>query len=216
MPIFTRDDINVFYIHVPKTGGTHIESFFKKNGFSISEFSPGLIKFRKCTPQHMHAEQINQIFKLEIFNYTFMTVRNPIFRFRSEFIMREFIIRNQNGNRDRGQSEDINRWWKMIKKNYHENSFALDNHIRPQVEFYINGVDVYKQEDGFDEDWARNLEAKIGIKFEHLTIPRRKNTEKDFEEEIKKIVLKDSTRKEIQSFYQQDYAFFNYSTADRW
>jgi len=216
MPIFTRDDINVFYIHVPKTGGTHIESFFKKNGFSISEFSPKMNKLRKCTPQHMHAEQINQIFKLENFNYIFMTVRNPVFRARSEFIMREFMTRNQNSNQDNKKPEDINHWWKIVKKRYEDNPFAFDNHIRPQVEFYINGVDVYRQEDGYDENWARKLEAKIGVKFDYLTMPRRKNAEKDFEEEIKKIVLSDATCQEIQDFYKQDYAFFNYSTADRW
>jgi hypothetical protein len=214
MPIFTKDNINVFYIHVPKTGGTYIEHFFKKNGFSISEFDVKQNKLRKCTPQHMHAEQINHLYNIKEFDYVFMTVRNPVFRFRSEFIMR-----HQNFNQKTDLLEkykDINIWWKIVKRNFEKNPFAHDNHIRPQFEFYINGIDVFKQEEGYDEQWAQTLESKIGIKFDVLTIPRKKHAEKDYGDDIKKLILNDDVFEDIKKLYQKDYAIFDYSPSITW
>jgi hypothetical protein len=218
MPIFIKDNISIFYIHVPKTGGTYIEHFFKKNGFSILELSasPHLNKLRYCSPQHMHAEQINLLYNIKKFDYAFMSVRNPIFRLRSEFIMRNKHFNEEKNNIFGRHKKDINLWWKVIKKNFTKNSFVSDNHIRPQSEFYIDGVDIFKQEDSYDEVWAQNLESKIGLKFEFLKIPRRKNAEKNYGEDIKKIVLSDDTFEDVKQFYQADYEKFGYSSSARW
>ena len=218
MPIFTRDDINIFYIHVPKTGGPYIEQFFKKNGFSILELSasPQLNKLRYCSPQHMHAEQINSIYHIKKFDYAFMTVRNPIFRLRSEFIMRNrHFNEEKRGLFSRGH-KDINAWWKVVRKKFKNNAFANDNHIRPQSEFYIEGVDVFKQEEGYHEAWAQKLESKAGIKLEFLTLPRKRNAEKDYGDDINKIILSDDTFEDVKRFYQADYAKFGYSPDTRW
>jgi hypothetical protein len=218
MPIFTRNNIHVLYIHVPKTGGTYIERFFKKNGFSISEMNnvkDPTNKLRNCSRQHMHAEQINQLYNLKKFNYVFMTVRNPVFRFRSEFIMRNTTF-NEEPKVFWKRKKDINAWWKMARKNFSRNPYTNDNHIRPQSDFYIKGVDIFKQEDSYDEVWAQKLESKIGVKFDFLSIQRRKDVEQDYGDDLKKIILSDATFEEIKNFYQADYSLFNYSTDVRW
>jgi hypothetical protein len=92
MSVFSRDHLRVLYVHVPKTGGTSIEFFFDKNGFAVTFVDRGgagsIVPMMKCSPQHLHAEQLHAIFHVNRFTYSFMTVRNPIDRLVSEYRMR--------------------------------------------------------------------------------------------------------------------------------
>src|SRR5690349_24415788 len=93
MPVFVRGAIKVLYIHVPKTGGNAIMKFFASNGFDIefcdlSSTSDGLNALRTCSPQHYHGELLAKTLRLNSFSYTFMTVRDPVQRLKSEFLWR--------------------------------------------------------------------------------------------------------------------------------
>lgn len=93
MPVFQRDGKKVLFLHVPKAGGTSIEEFFKKNDWEISFLDRGgdlsWNKFMKCSPQHMHAEILEKIFKINSFHAIFITVRHPFERIKSEFKWRK-------------------------------------------------------------------------------------------------------------------------------
>lgn len=171
MPIFFRDNIRILYIHVPKTGGTAVEFFFAANGFGTAYLDRGnepgnLNPVRVCSPQHMESAILSRVFRLSAFDYVFMTVRHPLARFVSEYNMR----------RSEGVAlPEINRSVKQLLSRYKDDPYLLDNHIRPQSEFWVPGCDVFKQEDGFGPRWVDSLSRRVQSEFSsrHLETPMK-------------------------------------------
>lgn len=159
MPIFQKGSKSILFMHVPKAGGSYVEQLFVRNGFSMSFFDNGkdVNPLRVCSPQHYHTKIIQEILRLDKFDYIFMVTRHPVLRFLSEFKMR---------NNKRERPLEINEWLHKVYKAYAGNKFIYDNHFRPQKDFYIEGIDFYKQDDGFDDFFTRKLERKIGVDFE--------------------------------------------------
>lgn len=110
MPIFSKDDKHYLFVHIPKCGGTTIESLFKKCGYSLSYLATKadgvngeLNRVRWCSPQHMHAEVLNSIFDVRRYAKIFTIVRNPLDWFKSEYAMR-------NRERTDVRALDVHRW----------------------------------------------------------------------------------------------------------
>jgi hypothetical protein len=201
MPLFVKHNVAVLYIHVPKTGGSSIEHFFEQNGFhcEFRDAGPGFCfnEYRHCSPQHMHAEQLRTAIRLSRVTYIFMTVRHPMSRLLSEFKTRV---------RDDGKPYKLASWVDRIFRNYIEDPFTIDNHIRPQSEFWIPGCDVFRQERGFGPALLARLEERAGPIFPHRTIGHG-NTGPDMgiaEAEIAQI------RPAVRQFYRQDFLTFGY------
>ena len=131
MPVFLKDGKSVLYIHVPKTAGSSIAAFFQKNGFQVHHQDLGgprsLNRYRRCSPQHMHAEQILSHFRLERFDYVFITVPDPLKRLLSGYVRMRFAQ----------DTPALPVWFNRAVRRYLEDSYCLDNHIRPQVEFMV-------------------------------------------------------------------------------
>jgi len=164
LPLYTKDGRSVFYVHVPKTGGTAIEAFFGQNGFRVEYFDAGgpqsLNPYRRCAPQHMHAAQIMTLLRPAKFDYLFMTVREPLRRVISEYKM---LVRTVS------DAPPLTQWFDVISKQYLEDNYVAENHIRPQSEFWLPSCDVYRQEDGFGDALVERIEEKLG-----MTLPYRK------------------------------------------
>lgn len=147
MPVFRKGGVNVLFVHIPKTGGTSIEAFFKSDGWEMSFFDPGgvssLNHLLKCSPQHLHRELLCDLFFLEKFDYIFTVVRNPIERIRSEYTWRKMHGLDL-------KNLSINDWIKYAFSEYSLNNYVFDNHIRPQVDFLIPNADVFSLEQGLD------------------------------------------------------------------
>jgi hypothetical protein len=202
MPVFIKDHFRVLFVHVPKTGGTAVEFFFEKNGFAVSFVDRGgansLVPVMKCSPQHMHAAMLREILHLRGFGYMFMTVRNPIDRLVSEYRMRAVM---------QSQIDDIDAWIDYVLGAYGGNNFMIDNHIRPQSEFWLPGCEVFKQEHGFGAAWVRHLRDKIACDFAHTEVevamrfgavaPRRPSV---------------ASLRRIREFYAGDFELFGYDS----
>ena len=98
---------------------------------------------------------------------------------------------------------DINNWIENTFKNYAENNFILDNHIRPQGEFLIPGMDVMKLEDGMDAIFARISEA-LGIDKMPVAAHANKSTEMN-------LTVSRNSKDLVRDFYKSDLEYFNYS-----
>lgn len=154
MPVFIKGNKSVLFIHVPKTGGTSIEQLFLSAGWERRHFLSRLSNqtdklhnsLLRCSPQHMEATQLRTLFRLDRFNATFMLTRNPIDRFKSEYTMRKL-------NKPGGSADEISveTWADRHFKKYAEDTYILDNHLRPQVEFMVPGAHIFKLEDGLDQ-----------------------------------------------------------------
>jgi len=159
MPIFLKEGQAIFFVHVPKTGGRTIESRFMKSDYQLAyiDMEPtGLNRFRLCSPQHMDANQYTRLFDLSAFDFMFAVVREPVSRLKSELAMHLQIgFRNDVAQNDQWVLDGL--------KRYRENPYVYDNHLRPQSEFIVPGIDVMKFEDGFDTIFSSIQSQHIGI-----------------------------------------------------
>ena len=168
MPIFVRKACSVLYLHVPKTGGTAIEEFFARNQFRAAYLDTGgaqsLNRFRRCAPQHLHAEPIMATLRPAKFDYVFMTVRHPLARIVSEYGMRA----RGEGSKPPG----IGPWLDQMFSRFMEDPYVAENHIRPQSAFWLPNCEVFRMEDGYGEALVARLEEKLDTELEHRTIGR--------------------------------------------
>jgi hypothetical protein len=206
MPIFVKDNNYVLFVHVPKTGGTAIELFFERNGFKIHYVDRGLpgtlIPILRCSPQHYHSDILTRLFDERAFRYIFMTVRNPIDRIISEF-KHQILYSTETVE----YAADINEWILKVFSDYANNNFILDNHIRPQADFWIPGCHVFKQESGFGDEFIAALSSGAGTAFSHLPVGNEMNGSVG---DGLKATLSPHTIACIKSFYARDFEMFDY------
>lgn len=214
MPIFYKDQIRVLYIHIPKTGGTSIKAFFEANGYATAyhatQNEPGhLNKLRLCSPQHMHSDILNHVFKLNTFDYIFATVRDPLSRILSEYSMRKTwsLI-----NAPTETFPSFEQWSEATLNQYSKNNFVLDNHIRPQYQFIIENCDIYKQEEDYDENWINLLSGRSGLTFDFRKVPRLMKRDPATTEATVpgEQEIEPATEKLVRLFYELDYETFGY------
>ncbi|PID50092.1 MAG: hypothetical protein CR991_03100 [Proteobacteria bacterium] len=138
MPLLTQKDRIVFFIHIPKTGGSYIEETARQNGWDVQFIVNGInakkLDFMPVSPQHFHAELYEKIFKLEKKIEIFTIVRHPFDRLKSEYYWQY----------KQGISYlKPDEWISFIFKEYHKNPSAYDNHIRLQTEFIPSFADCF-------------------------------------------------------------------------
>ncbi|WP_404324925.1 sulfotransferase family 2 domain-containing protein [Cobetia sp. UIB-001] len=158
MPIIYKDDISIFFFHIPKCAGTSIEKAFVNNDFLMDLHNPKhaykpLSRLFKCSPQHYHYNMVSSIVDLSSFDYCFTVIRDPIDRLISEYKMRAKHHVNPPG---------FNVWLKRINSLYKKNPFILDNHIRPQSDFIGGEVKVFDLSQGLGNIF-NDVERELGI-----------------------------------------------------
>ncbi len=207
MPVFQKNNKKILYIHIPKAGGTTIEHYFIKNKWDMSYCDIGnnqysINKFMKTSPQHMDAKMIESIFDLNKFDFIFMITRNPLERIKSEYKWRKQYA---------GVKKNMNDWILSTLKNYSDNHYLLDNHIKPQNEFEVNNIKIFKLEDGL-EPLTKLLENTFENYFLDKNIEtkmRSKNTDSNIE------TLSNEVVQVIQSFYLKDFQRYNYQLSNK-
>jgi hypothetical protein len=204
MPVFHRGELKVLYIHVPRTGGTSIELFFEKNGFKTEYLDRGqtsdtLNRVRTCSPQHMDADILKKIFKISAFSYIFMTVRHPLERLLSAYRFRASQEKS---------IPDLTTWTGTMLRAYADNPYVLDNHIRPQSDFWVHGCEVFRQEIGFGPSWVRKISERLQTDFVEsamdtaMRYPSRPDQETTLGADCAAL---------SRHFYRNDYSLFEYT-----
>ncbi|GAA4421552.1 hypothetical protein GCM10023169_14530 [Georgenia halophila] len=208
MPVFTKDDESVLFVHVPKAGGSSLENLFVSNGWTMTYRDGKTGKYsqnwyRHCSPQHMHAAPLRETFRLHRFTAIVMVVREPLARFRSEYAMRSAR---------RGLAGDpasVDAWAREHFRLYGLNPYVLDNHLRPQAEFLLAGSHVYRLEDGLDavaQDLNRQYE--LGLPTE---VPRVRESGQVRGLTSREVELSDELTTRLRAFYAQDMVSFGYA-----
>lgn len=157
MPFFNVNGKNVLFIHVPKTGGTSVESWMSDHA-TVRFRSVGVPDALQCTPQHLRMTDFRKLFGDDFFDYAFMIVRNPYDRIVSEYRMRAAEAIQGFW----GEAPTFSQWLESSLKLQQRDPWCLDNHLRPQWEFVGSGVDVFKFEDGL-ENIVRRVADRIGL-----------------------------------------------------
>jgi hypothetical protein len=206
VPVFLDEDNKILFVHVPKTGGTSVERLFAKSGFRTSYRDPKVGRdsvnwLRRCSPQHLHAHVLEQLFDLSRFDLVFMIVRDPVARFRSEYSMRHKTDL-------RTDSFLVEQWTDEVLAKYEKNPYLYDNHLRPQSEFHLPGAVVYRLEDGL-QSVVDDLRGRFGLDLDD-TIPHAMNREKDSGIPSHQVQISLRTEERLRDFYREDFERFGY------
>lgn len=206
MPILTKDGRGVLFIHVPKTGGSSIENHFVKAGWTMS-YHDGRVgegtlnNYLWCTPQHMHGAMLRENFRIDRFDAVFMVVREPIARFRSEYVWRQ-------GKDVDTSAHAVERWAEKIFARQKRSPFVMGNHIRPQVEFLVEGTRVFRFEDGLEPAVvALNEEFDLGLPSK---LPRVRTSQKTSGVASSDVEISAPLEKRLRRFYAKDIRQFGY------
>lgn len=227
MPIFSLNNKNVLFLHVPKCGGSSIEEWARLNGFTTLLQMRGLPvqKALLASPQHLTMNQLQSIVNFENIDYAFMMVRNPVGRIKSEYCWSNRSKSKNNKRRAfsflsrdlqspcKPEPDVIEAWLSNALLQCRKNPFFMDNHIRPAVDFIENkniNIDIFKLEDGFDP-FLRKMSEIFDKSF--LSVPHT-NKSSSFRQGFcsRDIELNEKSIDLIKNFYSADFQHFDYLT----
>jgi hypothetical protein len=130
-------NVNILFIHIPKTGGTSVSSYFFKK-YNIVHGPESLLTYHRTYDgihfQHILYSKIktfNDCFQVDFNNLTVLTcVRNPYHRLVSDLFYYKLINKNST-------PEEV---YLVIKDHYllEENIIKYDNHPLPQYLFVLD------------------------------------------------------------------------------
>ena len=198
MPVFSKENKSILFVHIPKCGGSSISKIFQKNNweesFSVRGKSLSEIEYLKSSPQHYHGEIIKNIFDISKFNKIFTICRNPFNRLKSEFYWQL--------NNKISTSKSPEDWFNNVLEKYNQNNYVYDNHIRPQNEFILDKIHIFKLEDGLKKVYEYIFDQR----FLFIKEPKLKKMKYDqlIEEQFLKIKSK------VEDFYSKDYELLKY------
>lgn len=192
MPLYRIDQHLLFFVHIPKTGGTSIEQALEALG------TVALRKKAKDTSapaQHFHAEIYRTLVPAAFYDCGFTVCRNPYARLISEYRYQD--------SHEKTKGRGFDDWVTRAFSTYEKNPYVHHNHIRPQIEFLDPSVEVFRFENGLLPALSSAL-SRIG-KPAPSALPHEKKFEKS------PIFVKAATVKKIQAFYAEDFSALQYS-----
>lgn len=130
MPIFSKENKHILFIHIPKTAGSSIEKLANRLGWveylSIRGKSLDELKHFKASLQHLDAQQLSTLLNFHEFDLIFTVVRHPFSRLKSEYYWQKT---------QKITELPAKHWIDHVFYEYKKNQFCYDNHIRPQIDF---------------------------------------------------------------------------------
>ena len=158
MPLFTRGDQNILFVHIPKTGGTTVEDYFRDLSMFDQDarhlYTPWNVFVKnslqnKCrvSLQHLTVKEMQSIFPEEFIHsltHVFTITRNPYDRLISEYwylkkkvfrTSKDYKIWGVDPNKIQNALQDMDSFVDFMYREYSKDPTFLDNHFRPQVDF---------------------------------------------------------------------------------
>ena len=193
----------LLFIHVPKTGGTAVETFFRGAGFTGFFDPPTYMPVRpylQVPPTHYDYAVLRRLFDLDAL-YSFAIVRHPVKRMISQY---KWTLEKSTGAGElanTGFSEFLARMF----AEYRRDENIASGHLKPQVRFVGEKVTkIFKYETGLDGIIRRVLED-VGFKPQgELKLPIVNHTAP------RKVEPSAADIQLIREFYAEDYEAFGF------
>lgn len=197
MGLYRFESKILFFVHIPKTGGTSLEAVFREMGAKEALIHNKTYGYSKCTPQHMHADIYTNFVDSSFYDYAFAVCRHPVDRIVSEFRMRQKGL---------PVGTTFSEWLTTTLERYERNKYIYDNHIRPQVDFITENLDVFKLEDGLAQPIERVADLTGAPKPE--SVPTKRKSSRG------NVRISDTDLEIIQNLYRRDFERFDYTITD--
>ena len=200
-----------FFSFIPKTGGTALIQAFRNLGARIylHEENNPVVGVLRCPSQHFEYKLSSSIIDISAADHAFTIVRHPFERAKSDY---KWGFRNVHKTNN---IPYIDEWITTMIRNYENNPYIFDNHIRPQIEFIGEKItNVYHYESGLDEI-LQNILTKMKLKPRKVpvTVPRKNigtSVMSNFlDEQPKQKIIR--ARSIIEKFYEKDYEILRYT-----
>ncbi|MGB5560397.1 MAG: sulfotransferase family 2 domain-containing protein [Paracoccaceae bacterium] len=217
MPLARIGQVVLFFVHIPKTGGSSIEQYLAEVG-QVCLVTRRATGFSTVTPQHMERETYESYIPAAFYDHGFAILRDPVERLLSEFRHQATMSKPHHkvmhhlrlpGSARRtavaAKAEgfvwrnDFDGWVTAILSACKANPFICDNHIRPQADFVSPGHRLFDFGNGLDPV-VRWIDEVAGIAGGAGPAPHQKRTART------PVAISDATRERIAQFYAQDYA----------
>lgn len=214
-------DKNIIFIHIPKTGGTSVESYLNlktkdKSKFDKIGYGIKYINGKKKALQHLTVGEINDYIGNQKFNQMikFTIVRNPFSKIVSEFSH----FTNLSGPKYHGNESPLIKNGELItdfdnfldhvdhivNNNLYDDNIFYD-HFRPQSDFVkINNKIIVDTVFKFENLNEVKYFLKIICPKDTSDFPHAQKRRK------KQIKLSPDQKKKIYNIYQKDFQLFNY------
>ena len=195
----------ILFIHVPKTGGTAIETYFRGIGLAGYFDPPTYMPVRpylKVPPAHYDYGVLNRLYKLDAL-YSFAVVRHPVRRMVSEY---RWALEKSTAS-EKLSKMDFGQYLRFMFEQFKRDENLASGHFKPQVRFVGDKVsNIFKYEAGLEKIVTHVL-RDVGLKFEgQAKLPRVNQSA------VRKVNVSSNDLKLIREFYAEDYSVFGYET----
>jgi hypothetical protein len=200
MPFCNPDGKLLYFVHIPKTGGSSMEDYLRRRFGQLFLFERKLRPHNKGAGiivqiVHLSSWDLEQVIPNEI-DLVFGIVRDPLARIMSEY-------RWQSG-ASASSKMPFSTWLRIMISAARREPRVYGNHIRPMDELTPERTEVFRFEDGFEPVVAR-IDDVMGSSMPEMTIGHLKNR-KDF----RKIEVYRQDIELINDYYAADFARFGY------
>jgi hypothetical protein len=199
MPLYRFRDKLIFFVHIPKTGGSTVEELLVSYGAKQALKFHKRLGYSNSTPQHMHAAVYRKLIPKSFYDYALALVRNPYARLASEYKWRSKL--------SGGQLPSFDQWILESLASLEESPYLYDNHMRRQSEFVSPSVEIFRLEDGIEKPIKAAIDA-LGIEPPAVEIHHAKKSTPE------PLVLKGPAREAVVAYYAADFEAFGYSPDD--
>ena len=201
MPLVCSHGVQLFFVHVPKTGGTSVEDYLSRRfgHLMLTDRNKhrNIPRTGLISPiTHLSAVDLEE-FVAENIDLCFAVVRDPVKRIVSEF-------RYQLSAPSRTSQLGFSNWLRIMVRCAKSEPRVYENHIRTQSQMIPESSEIYKLEDGFDK-LIESIDQVTKSSQPDVQVLHKNSSEKKVQ-----VTLTCEDIELITDYYAEDFSRFDY------